>query len=85
MDVIMEGLVGSVKDKVGKCTSSIDLWDKMKSLYMIQEVIKASEDSNEKGESSLSNKNEPSEDEDMLQEYQEEEPPKKEEASNKDQ
>ena len=44
---------------------------------MVDEVIKAREESNEKGESSLSNSNEPFELEDMLQEDKEEEPPKK--------
>jgi hypothetical protein len=33
MDFIMEGLPDSVKDKVGKCLSTKELWDKLHNLY----------------------------------------------------
>ena len=37
MDSIFEGKPDVVKDKIGKCVSSKEVWDKMKSLYMDQE------------------------------------------------
>jgi hypothetical protein len=33
MDFIMEGLPDSVKDKVGKCSSAKELWDKLHNIY----------------------------------------------------
>jgi hypothetical protein len=33
MDFILEGLPNSVKDKVGQCSSSKELWDKLHNLY----------------------------------------------------
>ena len=83
MDSILEGLSIAVKDKIGKCTSAKALWDKLKNIYMVEEVIKESEESDEKNERNSSNKNESSEDEDIIQEDQEKEPPEKEVASNK--
>lgn len=37
---IMEALSNVVKDKVGKCTSTKELWDKLESLYKVKEMIK---------------------------------------------
>jgi hypothetical protein len=33
MDFILEGLYDSVKDKVGKCSSTKELWDKLHNIY----------------------------------------------------
>jgi hypothetical protein len=33
MDFILEGLPDSVKDKVGKCSSAKELWDKLHNIY----------------------------------------------------
>ena len=33
MDFILEGLCDSIKDKVGQCSSSKELWDKQQNLY----------------------------------------------------
>jgi hypothetical protein len=33
MDFILEGLPDSVKDKVGKCSSTKELWDKIHNIY----------------------------------------------------
>jgi hypothetical protein len=33
MDFILEGLCDSVKDKVGQCSSTKELWDKLHNLY----------------------------------------------------
>jgi hypothetical protein len=33
MDFIMEGLPDSIKDKVGKCLSSKELWDKLHTIF----------------------------------------------------
>jgi CO dehydrogenase/acetyl-CoA synthase beta subunit len=33
MDFILEGLPDSVKDKVGQCSSTKELWDKLHNLY----------------------------------------------------
>ena len=42
MYAIMEGLSNVVKYKFGKCISAKELWDKLKSLYMVEGVIKVS-------------------------------------------
>ena len=39
MNVVMEGLVDSMKEKVRKCISAKDIWDKLKIFYMMEEVI----------------------------------------------
>jgi hypothetical protein len=33
MDFILEGLLDPVKDKVGQCSSTKELWDKLHNLY----------------------------------------------------
>jgi hypothetical protein len=33
MDFVLEGLCDSVKDKVGKCSSAKELWDKIHNIY----------------------------------------------------
>jgi hypothetical protein len=57
MDSISEGLPKSVKRKIRIFTLVKELWDKMKSLYMVEEVIKISEESDEKYERSSCNDN----------------------------
>jgi hypothetical protein len=46
MDFILEGLYDSVKDKVGKCSSTKELWDKLHNIYSspITESENAKED-----------------------------------------
>jgi hypothetical protein len=46
MDFIMEGLCDSTKDKVGKCSSTKELWDKLHNIYFspITEFKNAKED-----------------------------------------
>jgi hypothetical protein len=36
MDFILEGLCDSVKDKVGQCSSTKELWDKLHNLYFTE-------------------------------------------------
>ena len=33
MDFILEGLYDSIKDKVGKCSSTKEIWDKLDNIY----------------------------------------------------
>ena len=44
MEAILEGLSNAIKDKIRKCTPTKDIWDKLKNLYMVEEVIKAREE-----------------------------------------
>jgi hypothetical protein len=46
-----------MKRKIGKCTSAKELWEKLKNIYMVEEVIKTSEESDEKDERNSSNEN----------------------------
>jgi hypothetical protein len=39
MDFILEGLPNSVKDKVGKCSSTKELWDKIHNIYFKESHI----------------------------------------------
>jgi hypothetical protein len=39
MDFILEGLPDSVKEKVGKCSSTKELWDKLHNLYFEESPI----------------------------------------------
>jgi hypothetical protein len=52
MDFILEGLPDSVKDKVGKCSSAKELWDKLHNIYFspITESENAKEDAGTKQE-----------------------------------
>jgi hypothetical protein len=52
MDFILEGLYDSVKDKVGKCSSTKELWDKLHNIYSspITESENAKEDAGTKQE-----------------------------------
>jgi hypothetical protein len=33
MDTILEGLIDSVKDKMGSCASTKELWDNLQDIY----------------------------------------------------
>jgi hypothetical protein len=52
MDFIMEGLCDSVKEKVGKCSSTKELWDKLHDIYFspITKLEFAKEDTGTKHE-----------------------------------
>jgi hypothetical protein len=39
MDFILEGLPDSVKEKVGKCSSAKELWDKLHNIYFEESPI----------------------------------------------
>jgi hypothetical protein len=39
MDTIMDGLLDSVKVKVGQCSSAKDLWDKLHNLYSMGSLL----------------------------------------------
>jgi hypothetical protein len=39
MDFILEGLCDSTKDKVGKCSSAKELWDKLHNIYFKESPI----------------------------------------------
>jgi hypothetical protein len=39
MDFIMEGLPDLVKEKVGKCSSAKEIWDKLHNLYSEESSI----------------------------------------------
>ena len=74
MDVILEGLSNSMKTNIVKCTSSRVIWEKLKNIYMIEEVIKTSKkyesissNENDKNVKVVLLMNEPSQDEDIIQ------------------
>ena len=54
MDIILEGLPNLVKEKVGKCLSAKELWDKLHDLYFQEspntELESAKEDAGTKEE-----------------------------------
>jgi hypothetical protein len=52
MDFILEGIYDSVKDKVGKCSSTKELWDKLPNIYSspIIDLENAKEDASTKQE-----------------------------------
>ena len=57
MDAILEWLPESMNTKIQNYTSAKELWDKLKSHYMVEEVIKTSEESYEKYERKSCNDN----------------------------
>jgi hypothetical protein len=38
IDTILDGLIDSVKSKVGSCASSKELWDKLQDLYLREDI-----------------------------------------------
>jgi hypothetical protein len=59
MDFILQGLYDLVKDKVGKCSSTRELWDKLHNIYSSSPIIEskiAKEDTNTKQEERCSSR-----------------------------
>jgi len=44
MDIILDGLSDSVKDKIRKCTSAKELWDKLQENYTKETMQEYAED-----------------------------------------
>jgi acetone carboxylase gamma subunit len=49
MDTTLDGLIDSVKSKVGSCASSKEIWDKIQDLY-VREYIEEEEEEEEEEE-----------------------------------
>ena len=42
MEVMLDGLIPSVKENIGKCISTKELWVKLEKLYLVEEIVEAS-------------------------------------------
>ena len=49
MDAILDALSYSMKRKLGKCTSTKELCDKLHNIYKVEEVIETNEELDVKG------------------------------------
>ena len=43
-DATLNGLPGQVKDKIGKCVTTEEAWDKLQNIYIVEKVVEANEE-----------------------------------------